>query len=204
MPCGRWPTRSRAATPPPSATTTWPSPCSPTSPWRSTTAPGPTSAGARPATGLPDVEKSLQLSPTSPHSLDTRAHIRQALGDPEGALRDYDKAMWFGGPRMIKLYQCGLTEARLYTGEIDGIWRRELQRRWRSACATRPATRCPPTSTAAPPPAEREQSPSLLFRGVPPPIGRPSPLPGSSGLAHFIHEAVWSELMGGDEAVGLA
>jgi Tfp pilus assembly protein PilF len=78
------------------------------------------------ATGLPDVEKSLELSPTSPHTLDTRAHIRQALGDPQGALRDYDKAMWYGGARMIKLYQCGLTEARLYTGEIDGNWRPEL------------------------------------------------------------------------------
>ena len=78
------------------------------------------------ATGLPDVERSLRLSPTSAHALDTRAHIRQALGDPEGALRDYDKAMWYGGARMIKLYQCGLTEARLYTGEIDGTWRPEL------------------------------------------------------------------------------
>ena len=78
------------------------------------------------ATGLPDVERSLELSPTSPHTLDTRAHIRQAMGDPAGALRDYDKAMWYGGARMIKLYQCGLTEARLYTGEIDGNWRPEL------------------------------------------------------------------------------
>jgi tetratricopeptide (TPR) repeat protein len=78
------------------------------------------------ATGLPDVEKSLQLSPTSPHTLDTRAHIRQALGDPQGALRDYDQAMWYGGARMIKLYQCGLTEARLYDGEVDGTWRPEL------------------------------------------------------------------------------
>jgi tetratricopeptide (TPR) repeat protein len=78
------------------------------------------------ATGLPDVEKSLQLSPTSPHALDTRAHIRQSLGDPQAALRDYDKAMWYGGARMIKLYQCGLTEARLYAGEIDGTWRPEL------------------------------------------------------------------------------
>jgi tetratricopeptide (TPR) repeat protein len=79
------------------------------------------------ATGLPDVEKSLQLSPTSPHALDTRAHIRQSLGDPKGALQDYDAAIWYGGPRMIKLYQCGLTEARLYNGEIDGIWRPELK-----------------------------------------------------------------------------
>ena len=78
------------------------------------------------ATGLADVERSLQLSPTSPHALDSRAHIRQALGDPQGALRDYDKAMWHGGERVIKLYQCGLTEARLYTGEIDGTLRPEL------------------------------------------------------------------------------
>ena len=80
----------------------------------------------KPAQGLPDVEKSLEYSPTSAHSLDTRAHIRQALSDPEAALRDYDRAMWYGGGRMIKLYQCGLTEQRLYTGEIDGIWRPEL------------------------------------------------------------------------------
>lgn len=79
------------------------------------------------ATGLPDVEKSLQLSPTSAHSLDTRAHIRQSLGEPQAALRDYTKAMFFGGQQMIKLYQCGLTEAGHYTGEVDGIWRRELQ-----------------------------------------------------------------------------
>jgi tetratricopeptide (TPR) repeat protein len=79
------------------------------------------------STGLPDVERSLQLSPTSPHSLDTRAHIKQELGQPQEALRDYTKAMFFGGSQMIKLYQCGLTEAGHYTGEVDGVWRRELQ-----------------------------------------------------------------------------
>ena len=79
------------------------------------------------ATGLPDIEKSLKLDPFAAHSLDTRAHIRQALGDPKGALNDYTKAMFHGGGEMIKLYQCGLTEARLYEGRIDGIWRRELQ-----------------------------------------------------------------------------
>jgi tetratricopeptide (TPR) repeat protein len=76
---------------------------------------------------LPDVEKSLRLEPTAAHSLDTRAHIRQVKGDPKGALNDYTKAMYFGGREMIKLYQCGLTEANLYDGKIDGIWRRELQ-----------------------------------------------------------------------------
>jgi tetratricopeptide (TPR) repeat protein len=79
------------------------------------------------ATGLLDVEKSLRLAPTAAHTLDTRAHIRQTLGDPKGALNDYTKAMYFGGLEMIKLYQCGLTEAGLYDGRIDGIWRRELQ-----------------------------------------------------------------------------
>ena len=76
--------------------------------------------------GLPDVERSLELSPTSAHSLDTRAHIKQALGDPKAALRDYDRAMWYGGARMIRLYQCGLTEQKLYSGEIDGTWRPEV------------------------------------------------------------------------------
>lgn len=80
----------------------------------------------KPDHAMPDVEKSLDLSPMSPHTLDTRAHIHQAKGNYEAALRDYDKAMWFGGPKMIKLYQCGLTEQRLYTGEIDGTWRPEL------------------------------------------------------------------------------
>ena len=79
------------------------------------------------AIGLPDVEESLRLDPTAAHSLDTRAHIRQVRGDPKGALSDYTKAMYYGGLEMTKLYQCGLTEARLYEGQIDGVWRRELQ-----------------------------------------------------------------------------
>lgn len=80
----------------------------------------------KPDTAMPDVEKSLELNPTSPHTLDTRAHIHQSKGDYAAAMRDYDKAMLFGGGQMIKLYQCGLTEQRLYTGEIDGTWRPEV------------------------------------------------------------------------------
>jgi tetratricopeptide (TPR) repeat protein len=79
------------------------------------------------ANGLPDVEASLRLEPNAAYTLDTRAHIRQTMGDPKGALNDYTKAMYFGGREMVKLYQCGLTEAGLYEGRIDGIWRRELQ-----------------------------------------------------------------------------
>jgi tetratricopeptide (TPR) repeat protein len=81
----------------------------------------------KPATALPDVEASLSLEPSEANSLDTRAHIRQVQGDPKGALHDYNQAIYFGGLEMVKLYQCGLTEAGLYEGRIDGIWRRELQ-----------------------------------------------------------------------------
>jgi tetratricopeptide (TPR) repeat protein len=77
--------------------------------------------------GLPDVEKSLRLNPTSAHSFDTRAHIFQSMGQTSAALSDYDQAMYFGGQRMIRLYQCGLTEQGLYKDEVDGKWRPELQ-----------------------------------------------------------------------------
>jgi tetratricopeptide (TPR) repeat protein len=80
------------------------------------------------AMGLDDVERSLQLSPYNPTTLDTRAHIYHSLGRLDEALHDYNQAMFYGGATTIKLYQCGLTEARLYTGEIDGTWRPELAR----------------------------------------------------------------------------
>ena len=82
----------------------------------------------RPAVGLPDVEESLRIEPTSHHAYDTRAHIRQWLGDGAGALRDYEAAMYFGGERMIKLYQCGLAAHKLYGGAIDGVETPDLRR----------------------------------------------------------------------------
>jgi tetratricopeptide (TPR) repeat protein len=78
------------------------------------------------ATGLPDVERTLQLNPTSPHAFDTRAHIRKALGDVEGALSDYDSAMRHGGAPITRLYQCGLKALNFYSGDIDGTSRPEL------------------------------------------------------------------------------
>jgi tetratricopeptide (TPR) repeat protein len=72
--------------------------------------------------GLPDVERSLMLNPDSEHSWDTRAHIRQLMGNIEGAIRDYEMAIHLGGERMIKLYQCGLAERGLYRGQMDGIY----------------------------------------------------------------------------------
>lgn len=77
--------------------------------------------------GLPDVEKSLALAPASPHTFDTRAHIRQTLGNPAGALADYEMAMRLGGDRMIKLYQCGLQAHGLYDGYIDGVYTRKMR-----------------------------------------------------------------------------
>jgi tetratricopeptide (TPR) repeat protein len=104
------------------------------------------------ANGLSDVEESLRLDPTAGHTLDTRAHIRQVTGDPKGALSDYTKAMYYGGVEMIRLYQCGLTEAGLYEGRIDGVWRRELQEAMEKCVAS---TRCDPL------PADEQCRPSV-------------------------------------------
>ncbi len=82
----------------------------------------------RAAMGLTDVEKSLALDPSSPHTYDTRAHIKQWTGQPSAALADYERAMAFGGQRMIKLYQCGLAAAGLYKGPADGFSSYELRR----------------------------------------------------------------------------
>lgn len=77
--------------------------------------------------GLADVEKSLQLNPLSEHTWDTRAHIRQVVGDFAGALADYEKAIQIGGERMIKLYQCGLAEQGLYKGPRHGVYTGEVK-----------------------------------------------------------------------------
>lgn len=80
----------------------------------------------KPSDGSADVEKSLALDPSSGASYDTRAHIRQSLGNAGGAFADYRLAMRFGGERMIKMYQCGLTDHGLYKGPQDGIVNPEL------------------------------------------------------------------------------
>jgi tetratricopeptide (TPR) repeat protein len=82
----------------------------------------------RVAEAEPDVEKSLRLDPTSPHAHDTRAHVRQAQGRSDAALRDYRVAMQLGGPKMVKLYQCGLQGAGLYLGPLTGIITEPLER----------------------------------------------------------------------------
>ena len=81
----------------------------------------------RPLKGLPDAERSLSLSPLSAHTYDTRAHIRQTQGDANGALADYELAMRYGGPRMVKLYQCGLQAHGLFRGRVDGLYSQELR-----------------------------------------------------------------------------
>ncbi len=76
--------------------------------------------------GLPDADLSIELNPLSPHSYDTRAHIRQWNRKPLLALRDYKQAIMLGGERMVKLYQCGLQERGLYAGPISGIFSEQL------------------------------------------------------------------------------
>ena len=80
----------------------------------------------KPTQGIEDIEKSIKLDPNSGASWDTRAHINQSLGKPPQALADYRKAIIFGGTRMTKMYQCGLTEHGLYKGPMDGISNPEL------------------------------------------------------------------------------
>ena len=91
----------------------------------------------KPADGQADVEKSIALDPTSGASYDTRAHIRQALGNPPGAIADYRLAMRFGGERMVKMYQCGLTDHGLYKGPQDGIITPELDQALEKCSADR-------------------------------------------------------------------
>lgn len=79
------------------------------------------------AQGLNDVERSLALDDMSPHSYDTRAHIMQAAGNTVAAMADYDRAMFLGGLRMVRLYQCGLAAAGLYKGKPDGQTSPELR-----------------------------------------------------------------------------
>ncbi len=87
--------------------------------------------------GLADVEKSLRLNPLSEHTWDTRAHIRQVMGNFQGALADYEKAIQVGGSRMITLYQCGLKEQGLYHGRIDGLYTSEVRKALKSCAYSR-------------------------------------------------------------------
>jgi tetratricopeptide (TPR) repeat protein len=80
----------------------------------------------KPAEGMPDIDQALQSDPQNPVYNATRGQIGQSTGDPQGAMRDHDAAMAYGGMAFVKLYQCGLRMARLYRGPIDGILRPEL------------------------------------------------------------------------------
>lgn len=80
----------------------------------------------RPAEGMPDIDRALEVAPQNPVYNATRGQIGQSIGDYDGAMRDHDAAMAFGGPLFVKLYQCGLRMARLYRGPVDGVLRPEL------------------------------------------------------------------------------
>ena len=97
--------------------------------------------------GLVDVEKSLALNPMSEHTWDTRAHIRQSMGNHAAAFSDYEQAANIGGERMVKLYQCGLTSQGLYKGRMDGYYTDEV----RTALKT-----CANSKTCDPLPADEE------------------------------------------------
>ena len=77
--------------------------------------------------GLPDVEQSLQIEPKASATWDTRAHLRQLLGNHEGALYDYQFAILLGGVQAVRTYQCGLKQRGLYHGKIDGLYSDETR-----------------------------------------------------------------------------
>ena len=81
----------------------------------------------KPLQSLSDAEKAVQFVPREPHFYATRGQAKQALGDQPGAIRDHDTAMTRGGARWIKHYQCGLRQAQLYPGPLDGTLSPELQ-----------------------------------------------------------------------------
>jgi tetratricopeptide (TPR) repeat protein len=108
----------------------------------------------RAAEGLPDVEKSLKLDPTSEHAYDTRAHIRQWLGNSAAAIEDYNTAMRVGGRAMIKTYQCGLNAQRLYHGAMDGHYSPALGRALRACVERGPDCDPLPQGEALPPDEE--------------------------------------------------
>lgn len=101
----------------------------------------------RPKSGEADVARSLELEPHSPQALDTRAHIHQSLGRPTEALADYNQAMYVGGARIVKLYQCGLQSHGLYAGAVDGQMSQTLKKSLES---------CVFSSTCDPLPADEE------------------------------------------------
>jgi hypothetical protein len=80
-----------------------------------------------PAQGMPDIERALAINPRDPIFNATRGEIGQSLGDRDGAMRDHEAAMAFGGPAFVRLYQCGLRLARLYHGPLDGDLSPELR-----------------------------------------------------------------------------
>ncbi len=81
----------------------------------------------KPAMGQADVERALELAADMDAAYDTRAHIRQALGNPADAFEDYLLSMDFGGERMVLMYQCGLKDHGLYNGPRDGLQNEDLK-----------------------------------------------------------------------------
>ena len=81
----------------------------------------------KPSQSLLDAEKAVQFVPREPHFYATRGQAKQALGDQQGAIHDHETAMTRGGARWIKHYQCGLRQARLYAGPLDGTLGGELR-----------------------------------------------------------------------------
>lgn len=97
-----------------------------------------------------DVERALNLAPQSPYALDTRAHIRQSQGGAEDAFADYERAIHYGGPQMVRLYQCGLRSQGLYFGAVDGVYSSSVRQALRTCTGNTSCDPLPPDEDCRP------------------------------------------------------
>jgi tetratricopeptide (TPR) repeat protein len=76
----------------------------------------------RNAEALADVDRSLSLDPGEPATIDTRAHVLAALGRPQEALAEFERAIELGGADLVRAYQDALAKHGYYRDAADGVY----------------------------------------------------------------------------------
>src|SRR5690606_30659423 len=95
----------------------------------------------RQAEALESAAKAMALDPADPYAAAARARVHQAAGRGGEALADYERAMRLGGGILVRAYQRGLKDARLYAGALDGRVGPQMREAF-AKCAADP--RCDP------------------------------------------------------------
>ncbi len=76
----------------------------------------------RNAEALADVDRALADRPGEAATIDTRAHVLAALGRPQEALAEFERAMQLGGSDRVRKHQKALAKHGYYWGAIDGVY----------------------------------------------------------------------------------